>query len=89
MNPGSVDRTTGNVPLHLGGGYLLHYEGRDGHAFFVRLARSTTGPRLRFESATDLVAYVSVVAELVPAVSTEGIELWLITRTAEPSAVPA
>ena len=40
MIPGTVDPKTGNVPRHLPGGYLVHFEGRESDGrVHARLAR--------------------------------------------------
>ena len=44
MIPGTVDRATGNVPLRLSGGYLVHFEGReDDGRVRARLAAGSAG----------------------------------------------
>ena len=84
--PGAVHIRTGNVPLQLGGGYLLHFEGRgEVDTFVARLGRfASVGPAVPFSSLSELIAYLEDMIELAPAVRTEGVDSWLETRLAEP-----
>ena len=88
MIPGTVDRATGNVPLRLSGGYLVHFEGReDDGRVRARLARGISGPVRTFDDVEDLYDYIDAalppIWERVPrAVVTE----WLDLRMSEASA---
>lgn len=88
MIPGTVDPKTGNVPLRLPGGYLVHFEGReDDGRVRARLARGTSGPVRTFDDVDDLYDYIDAalppIWDRVPrAVVTE----WLDLRMSEASA---
>lgn len=88
MIPGTVDPKTGNVPLHLPGGYLVHFEGRESDGrVHARLARGTSGPVRTFDDVDDLYDYIDAalppIWDRIPrAVVTE----WLHLRAAEASA---
>ena len=59
MIPGTVHRATGNVPLRLSGGYLVHFEGReDDGRVRARLARGISWPVRTFDDVEDLYDYI-------------------------------
>ena len=86
MITGSVDPKTGNVPLRLDGGYLVHYEGQRGDGtLLVRLARSTTGPLMGFTGASELHQVIASLPAHLRTVSVQDVAEWVDARTAEPA----
>ncbi|RYC10549.1 hypothetical protein [Nocardioides zhouii] len=85
MIPGSVDPKTGNVPLHLGEDYWVHFEGRteDGLVLVRMMRKPSTGPLLGLDGARGLREYIDGIPACASDVSTAELEAWLDLRVAE------
>lgn len=83
--PGSVDPKGGNVPLHLGDDYVVHFEGcTDDGLVLVRMARKpSTGPLLGLDGAQGLLEYVDGLPAPARDISTAEVEAWVDLRVAE------
>lgn len=87
MHQGSVDLKTGNVPLRLDGGYVVHFEGRNAQgAALVRFARSLQGPLLGFRDARELHDYIAHLPAHVSVIDRADVQEWLEMRMAETGA---
>lgn len=85
MIPGTVDPKTGNVPLRLAGGYVVHFEGHgeDGRVL-ARLARGTSGPLLSFDDVDDLYDYIdAALPSIWDRIPRASVAEWLDLRVAE------